>query len=544
MTSRQTARGRWFNSSRIALALLGTFVFVACSKPGSGPGDTTGAAGATTAPNGSLGVIWARSAPSQAQAIFESIATDRTGNVYVAAGMLGPIPLDFGNGVTASPTSNGPGGLLMKYDPSGVAKWARTVGAASANESTFSSAAVDSKGNVYVDGYIGGPAGSLDFGDGVSFDKSDMSTDALLVKFSPSGSAQWVRVVGGGSVGSNFEGVGVDSADNVYAVGSVSGAGVYDLGNGVTTTGIVAANAALNSPDTAILVKYDSSGAAQWVRAAVGGSPQSDFGSVAIDREGNVYATGSIAGPGMYDFGNGVTVTGTEVDAGIAGLAGNNAVLVSYSSSGAPRWARTPTGSSNGSIFSSVAADSASGVYVAGSIGSGTYDFGNAVTAAGSVMNGVSIGSESPFYLMLAKFDSSGIAQWTATVDPGGTNSYLTSVAVDATNNVYVAGTVSSPGTYALGPSVALATGPQDAAEASYGALIKYGPSGIALWAQSSTNTDLAQDTFNSISLDSTGSLYMAGVISGPGIADFGNNVTVSTKTPDPGWSPLLLKYH
>jgi hypothetical protein len=559
---------------RVVVGAMTAIASVACSRSAltpdasqsgaagdsSGPAGNSGESGAsgggigtagatTTGPSDRFGAAWARSASVQTSGEFNSAAADRSGNVYVVGDLWGPGSLDFGSGVTPTTLSKGWDALLIKYDQSGAAQWAQMATAASST-STFSSAVVDTTGNIYVSGCIDdsqnpdGTPDSVDFGNGVSVAKSDASANALLVKYASSGLAQWAQVVTG-SPGSCYAVATLDTAGNVYVVGGVAGTGTYKFGNGIAVTGVATASSQVQAAETGILAKYDSSGAIQWARSVEAGSPASDFRSVAIDGEGNVYVAGDVAGTGTYDFGNGITVAGTALGTEIAGQEASNALLVKYSSSGVAQWARTPAGSTGGSGFSSVVVDSAGDVYAAGNIGGGTYDFGNAVTSTGSVKDGSFTGTVGSLYLALAKFDTSGAAQWARTVNPGGSNSYLTSVAVDSSDSVYVAGAVDATGTYEFGAGVAIETRSQGGAD-YFAALVKYDSSGVAQRAQSCTNGDSAGNIFTSITLDSTGNLYAAGVISGPGVVGFGNNVTLSrtTATPNPGWSPLLVRYH
>ena len=105
------------------------------------------------------------------------------------------------------------------------------------------------------------------------------------------------------------------SDGSVYAAGYIAGTGTYNFGNGVTATGT-------SSGENIVLVKYDSSGVAQWAQTVTAGSDESSFTSVFVASDGSVYAAGSIDGTGTYNFGNGVTAAGT--------YAGGNIVLVRY----------------------------------------------------------------------------------------------------------------------------------------------------------------------------------------------------------------------
>ena len=55
-------------------------------------------------------------------------------------------------------------------------------------------------------------------------------------------------------------------------------------------------------------------------------------------------------------------------------------------------------------------------------------------------------------------------------------------------------------------------------------------------------------DEFSAVAVDSTNSLYVAGIVAGPGDLDYGDNITVTglpaiPLTAGPGWNALLVKY-
>jgi hypothetical protein len=473
---------------------------------------------------------------------FNAVAVDAAGDIYAAGNIWGPGSIDFGNGVTATAEADGDGALLVKYDASGVAQWVQTI-AAGSGHSEFSSVAVDSKGDVYVAGYVGDSTGVVDFGGGVTQTKMDASMSALLAEYDASGHALSARLIDGDSADSVFSAVAVDPADNVYAAGSISGTATYDFGNAVTATGVLADGSADGGAKVGVLVKYDSSGPARWAATLLQAPSQSEFGAVAVNGAGEVYCAGSITGDGSYDFGHGVTVTGSTTGGGpVAGQLGTNALLVKYDASGSAVWARVTTADQS-SVFASVALDSRGAVYAAGSIQEGSYDFGDGVSAQGSVQGGSFTGTAGDQFLVLAKYDGSGVAQWARTVNPGGSNSYLNAVAVDAADDVYIAGAIDATGTYDFGNGVSLPTG--DRGTDYYMALVKYDPSGAAHWARSVVNDGSTSDIVSALAFDSAGNTYAAGIIGGTGTVDFGNGVSMVEQQIDAGsgWSPLLLKY-
>ncbi len=396
----------------------------------------------------------------------------------------------------------------------GLPQWAQTVTGGS-DQSVFSSVTVTSDGSVYAAGSIDG-TGAYNFGNNVTAAGTySGGKNIVLVKYNSSGVAQWAQTVTGGSNQSVFSSVSVAPDGSVYAAGSIYGTGAYNFGNSVTAAGMV-------NGDNIVLVKYDSSGAAQWAQTVTGGSDQSSFSSVSVASDGSVYAAGYIEGAGAYNFGNGVTATGT--------YSGGNMVLVKYDSSGAAQWAQTVTTGSIDSFFTSVSVASDGSVYAAGYIeGTGAYNFGNSVTAAGTNSSGIN--------MVLVKYNSSGVAQWAQTVTAGSSDSIFFGLSVALDGSVYAAGYINGTGAYNFGNSVTTAgtyTGGNLV-------LVKYNSSGVAQWAQAVT-AGSSDSIFFSVSVASDGSVYAAGYINGTGAYNFGNSITAAgTYT---GGNLVLVKYN
>ena len=265
-----------------------------------------------------------------------------------------------------------------------MAQWAQTVTAGS-SASYFNSVSVASDGSVYAAGYIGG-TGTYNFGN------SKTATGTYSWREHCPGEIRQLRsgAVGsnrdGGKYASSFNSVSVASDGSVYAAGYIAGTGTYNFGNSKTATGTY-------SGVNIVLVKYDSSGAAQWAQTVTGGSSASVFYGVSVASDGSVYAAGYIAGTGTYNFGNSVTAAGT--------YSTYNIVLVKYNSSGVAQWAQTETGGNNASVFLGVSVASDGSVYSAGVIGgTGTYNFGNSVTAKGTYITD---------NIVLVKYNGSGL---------------------------------------------------------------------------------------------------------------------------------------
>ena len=118
---------------------------------------------------------------------------------------------------------------------------------------------------------------------------------------------------------------------------------------------------------------------------------------------------------------------------------------------------------------------------------------------------------------------------------------------MDSTGNVYAAGTAYGPGPYDFGNGATVAA---DTQSENYSLLVAYSPSGVAEWARSSKHggSASAYDEFSAVTVDSSNSLYVAGLVAGPGDVHYADNVTITglpeiPLTAGPGWNGLLVKY-
>jgi hypothetical protein len=360
---------------------------------------------------------------------FYSVAVASDGSVY-ATGYIASGTFNFGNNVTATGTYPGYNPIVVKYNSSGVAQWAQTVTAGS-DGSFFNSISVASDGSVYAAGFING-TGTFNFGNSVTATGAYSYENTVLVKYNSSGVAQWAQTVTAGSNGSLFNGVSVASDGSVYSAGYTTGTGTYNFGNGVTAAG------SFTNGINMVLVKYNSSGLAQWAQTATASSDYSNFLSVAVAADGSVYAAGDIYGTGNFNFGNSITAGGTYT--------GFNPVVVKFNSSGVAQWAQTVTAGSNESEFNCVSVSSDGVVYAVGYItGTGTYNFGNGVTATGAYTNE---------NIVLVEYDSTGVAHLAPTMVMGTGRSTFNGVAEASDGSVYAAGDITGTGSYNFGNSV------------------------------------------------------------------------------------------
>jgi uncharacterized delta-60 repeat protein len=292
----------------------------------------------------------------------------------------------------------------------------------------------------------------------------------------PSFLYEWNRTWDGGHDDCGY-GVAVDSSDNIYLVGTGGNFGNPEI----------------------ILVKYNRKGEQQWNRTW--GGINSDYGyGVAVDSSNNIYLAGTTLsfGAGVFDMvlikydkngmlqwyhtwggadwdgGEGVAVDSlsnvylvgykTSPETGYSDM-----VLIKYDKNGILQWYRT-WGGAYDDRGDGVAVDSSNNIYVTGY----TRSFG--------------VGSAN---MVLVKYDKSGTQQWYHTW--GGADSDISyGVAVDSSNNIYLAGTTLSFG-----------AGGRDIV------LVKYENSGVLQWNQ--TWGGGVDDGGNGVAVDSLDNVYVVG---------------------------------
>ncbi len=280
--------------------------------------------------------------------------------------------------------------LIVKFDSNGGEQWTKTVGGDSSDAAK--SVVQTSDGGYIITGQSSSYGGS--------------DADVLIVKFDSNGVEQWTKTVGG------------DSGDYGNSVAQTSDGGYIVAGSSYSYG---------SDNQDLLIVKFDSDGVEQWLKVVAGpyvNYPELGY-SVAQTNDGGYIVTGSSAkySGGYADLllvkvdSEGIeqwttTVGGDNTDRGYSiaqtsdggyivtgtsqsyGGPDTDLLLVKFYSNGAEQWTKTIGGDS--SDYGKSVAQTSDGGYVV---------IGYSQSYGGSDAD-----------VLIVKFDSNGIEQWTKTV--------------------------------------------------------------------------------------------------------------------------------
>jgi len=259
--------------------------------------------------DGAGSLRWTRQFGTSDDDRASGVATDASGNVYVAGRTTGDL---------AGESAGGADAFVRSFDSAGTLRWTRQFGSSSDDGAT--GVATDASGNVYVSGNtfgaLDGPFAGL--------------TDVFVRSYDGEGALRWTRQFGTTSTDQSF-GVATDGNGNVYVTGRTLGALEGD------SAGF----------SDAFVRSFGSDGTVRWTRQ-FGTSTDDEARSVAADASGNVYVAGA-------------TLGALEGDS----TGGSDAFVRSYGNDGALRWTRQ-FGTSFNDIAFGVATDANGGVYLTG----------------------------------------------------------------------------------------------------------------------------------------------------------------------------------
>jgi hypothetical protein len=349
----------------------------------------------------------------------DGLATDASGNLYVAGKFSGTVDFraDWGGG-TDSKTASGDDGFVMKINADGSYGWTKILGGP--NYDCLTGVAVDGSGAVYVSGYFSGSANFAADWSGTD-SKTAGNNDGFVTKINADGTYGWTHSVGGTSSDS-ASGVAADAAGNVYLTG-------YFLGSVNFESDWSGTDSRTSLGTDAYLLKILPDGSYGWVRS-LGGAGGDVGNAVIVDGQGNVYLSGYFEG--TVDFQS--DWAGTPDNKTSAGA--TDGFIVRVDANGSYGWTRV-FGGTGSDQCTSMAVDGSGRLYLAG-LFSGTVDFradwgGSPDQKTGNLSADI----------CLLKLDTAGAYGWSMIM--GGSSNELTGdMAIDGAGNLVFCGTFRS----------------------------------------------------------------------------------------------------
>jgi hypothetical protein len=227
-----------------------------------------------------------------------SLVLDALGNIYTTGFFDDIVDFDPGLGTYNLVGENFGDAFICKLDADGNFQWAKQL-SGNGNESGVT-IALDTSGNVYTSGVLNATA---DFDPGIGiFNLSSAGIgnfDGYISKLNASGDFVWAKQLGG-AVGSSLfiSSIVLGADNNVYSIGNFSQTVDFDPGTGTN-------NLTSSGPYDVFISKLDNNG--NFISTLqFAGSGFAEGRSLALDNEGNIFATGNFKATTDFDPNTGV----------------------------------------------------------------------------------------------------------------------------------------------------------------------------------------------------------------------------------------------
>ncbi len=322
--------------------------------------------------------LWGTYIGGDADDYGNGIATDKTGNVYMAGYSTSAYPLDCiaTSGAFQTVPAGGPDIIVIKFNASGVRQWGTYYG--SSEPDYGCKIALDSSGNIGVSSVTYSDTGLVTSGAHQTVYKGN--GDALLLKLSPAGTRIWCTYLGGDSYDYGID-LTFDKTGNIFMTGSTNS------DSGIASTGSSQDHRA--GAGEAYLAKFSPGGSRLW-STYYGGSKLDGAFAITVDPEDNAAITGfTISDSGMVS-----SLVHQQVFGGV-----DDIFVARFNAAGAKLWS-TYYGGPNADEGNGIASDNNGNIFVTG-LSSST----NKITTPGAYKTNYSGGA---YDAVLAAFTKNG----------------------------------------------------------------------------------------------------------------------------------------
>lgn len=418
--------------------------------------------------------------------------------------------------------------------------WAKSNGMATQPNGFANAITVTNNNQIYCVGQFNSQTisfGAILLANEDNYYKND---DIFIACYSILGEVLWAKSMGGDG-DDVAKSIAADKSGNIYITGSFTST---KIGFGKDTL----YNIGQAGTNDAFIAQYSSAGEEVWAKA-IGGSHDDKSNSISVDIDNNLYITGSFFSGKLF-FQKGDTVKNADPSGSSTDI-----FLAKYSNEGACVWTKSINGSSLGYDYGyAITTDVHKNVFVTGGSYSNQLRF-DSITISNSPFNngkedsirlanavykmiddkgnlkdtiGIKgLKKESIQYIQtlppekrkfekifIAKYAESGKLQW-AQIVGGSDDEEGSAIATDANDNVFITGRFQSS-------SMTLETITMENKGSNDIFIAKYDKDGRTLWAKSVGG--ISDDRGNAITVDNTGSIYIAGWFGSPK-AIFGKSI-------------------
>jgi len=406
-------------------------------------------------------VEWATYYGGSGQDEGNDVATDASGNVYLAGNTYSTESLSFGGFQNKDPFIGTINAFLVKFDGNGNRIWATYYGG---DYTTANSIITDDAGNIYMTGVTSGSMPVSNQSNQVYFNQDPFgSFDAYLVKFDADGKRRLSGYIGGSDMDQGTS-LALGNDQSIYVAGETFSSGAFGV-NGYKNE----YSAGYLVPDLFLVKLNVQTGITQW-STYYGTAAQETSAMVATDQNGSVILLGNYTAtnnlPPLLPISGGYQ---TQFGGG-----GTEAFVVKFSSSGQHVWS-TYVGGDGSDYGFGLTTDIDRNIIVGGTTASsnniaspgfdgynGSSSFivkinedGNKVWGryyAGNNIRGIEVapGSNSPIYvcssttndILFGKLTGTGVETWQMLYGQGADfyTTWTGALALDITGNLFFSG--------------------------------------------------------------------------------------------------------
>lgn len=353
--------------------------------------------------------------------------------------------------------------------------------------------AVDSAGMIYVTGQAYTPFGITT--------KNPLSAagtgsyNVFVTKINPTTNSLVFSTYLGGNKSDEGFGIALDGSGNVFVTGTANSTNFPTLNAAQSAPGS-------SSAPTAFVTAMKGDGSALLYSTYLGGSTKEAGYSIAADANGNAYVTG-LTGSSNFPTKNAIYAT---INGGASCSSCTDAFVTKYNLAGQVQYSTYLGGTGSDAAYG-IAVDASGNAYVTG-LASAGFPIKNAVTLAGTTIGNSTFGG-----VMITEINAAGSALVFSDSISSGTGS---SIALDSTGAIYVAGTTTQPGQVAFTYTPGVPTSAGALNTTSGGSFVFKLAAGGAMMAYSTLLGGNATDFANGIAVDSSGNAWVAGYTTSP----------------------------